>query len=57
MIDKNDEPGRDAEPLEAPPTGYGHPAHRPDPNARYGFDPGPPRTLPRDAEKRWRVPG
>lgn len=28
------------------PYGYGHRAHRPDPDARYGFDPGPPRILP-----------
>lgn len=34
--------------------GYGHPAHRPDPTAKYGFDPGPRRTLAVDPRKRWR---
>lgn len=38
-------------------TGYGHRAYQPDPNAHYGFDPGPPRTLPKDKKQRWRVPG
>jgi hypothetical protein len=28
------------------PYGYGHRAYRPDPEAQYGFDPGPTRTLP-----------
>jgi hypothetical protein len=28
------------------PYGYGHRAYRPDPQAHYAFDPGPPRTLP-----------
>ena len=34
--------------------GYGHPAHKPDPDASYVFDPGPPRTMPVKPEKRWR---
>lgn len=37
--------------------GYGHPAHRPDPHATYVFQPGPPRTLPLNARRRWRLPG
>jgi hypothetical protein len=30
----------------AAPYGYGHKAHSPDPKASYGFDLGPPKTLP-----------
>jgi hypothetical protein len=37
--------------------GYGHRAHRPDPEARYGFGPGEPRLLPVEERLRWRVPG
>ena len=37
--------------------GYGHKAHSPDPEATYGFDPGPNRLLPRTDKKRWRVTG
>lgn len=37
--------------------GYGHPAHRPDPCATYVFHPGPPRTLPLNPRRRWRLPG
>lgn len=32
--------------------GYGHPAHRPDPSAAYGFNPGPARTLPVRRDRR-----
>jgi hypothetical protein len=39
------------------PYGFGHPAHLPDPNATYGFDPQPERLLPVKPEKRWRLPG
>jgi hypothetical protein len=47
-----------AEPPSVDPmTGYGHPAHRPDPNATYRFEPGPRRTLPVDPRRRWRLPG
>jgi hypothetical protein len=28
------------------PYGFGRPAHRPDPDARYGFEPDPNRALP-----------
>ena len=28
------------------PYGFGRPAHRPDPDAKYGFDPDPNRALP-----------
>ena len=37
--------------------GYGHRAHKPDPDASYGFEPGPKRILPADQKRRWRVPG
>ena len=40
-----------------PDYGYGHPAHRPDPNATYVFDPGPYRLLPVRRDRRWRTPG
>ena len=40
-----------------PEYGYGHPAHRPDPNATYVFDPGPYRLLPIRPDRRWRTPG
>lgn len=33
------------------PYGFGHRAYRPDPDATYVFDPGPPRTLPEAAEQ------
>jgi hypothetical protein len=37
---------------DEPEFGYGFPAHRPDPSASYGFNPGPARTLPvRDARR------
>jgi hypothetical protein len=39
------------------PYGYGHPAHKPDPNAKYGFEPGDWRPLRIGATRRWRVPG
>jgi hypothetical protein len=41
----------------AGPYGYGHRAHKPDPTASYVFQPGPPRTLPVEKRRRWRVPG
>lgn len=41
----------------APRIGYGHRAHCPDPNAKYGFDPGAPRIIPHDKSKRWKVTG
>ncbi len=45
-------------PLDEPVQyGFGHPAHRPDPAAAYGFDAGKWRTLPTDVRRRWRVPG
>lgn len=44
-------------PQDESAIGYGHRAHSPDPNASYGFNPGEPRTLPRDKKKRWKVPG
>jgi hypothetical protein len=28
------------------PYGFGRPAHRPDPDAKYGFEPDPNRALP-----------
>lgn len=34
--------------------GYGHPAHRPDPDARYSFNPNSLRVLPVDKRSRWR---
>ncbi len=37
--------------------GFGHKAYQPDPAASYGFDPGPPRVLPTEPRRRWRVPG
>jgi hypothetical protein len=37
--------------------GYGHRAHMPDPDASYGFDPGPRRVLPVEEHRRWRVTG
>src|SRR5690606_4639880 len=40
-----------------PEFGYGHPAHRPDPQATYFFNPGPWRLLPTRADRRWRTPG
>ena len=39
------------------PYGFGHPAHKPDPDAKYGFDLRECRPLPIDRERRWRVPG
>lgn len=39
------------------PYGFGHPAHKPDPNARYGFEPGETRLLPVEPSRRWKVPG
>ena len=36
------------------PFGFGRPAHKPDPEATYTFDPGPPRTMPIKAKNRWR---
>lgn len=39
------------------PYGFGHPAHKPDPNARYGFESGNWRVLPVKDDRRWRVPG
>ena len=40
-----------------PQLGYGHPAHKPDPDATYAFEPGQWRVLPVRKDKRWRVPG
>jgi hypothetical protein len=37
---------RSSKAQDEPEFGYGFPAHRPDPSAAYGFNPGPPRTLP-----------
>jgi len=34
--------------------GYGHRAHKPDPDARYGFEPQGVRPLPVKARNRWR---
>ncbi|MGN6471455.1 MAG: hypothetical protein ACTHLC_17940 [Rhizobiaceae bacterium] len=34
--------------------GYGHRAHKPDPGARYGFEPEGVRPLPVKARSRWR---
>jgi hypothetical protein len=34
--------------------GYGHRAHKPDPDARYGFEPNGTRPLPVKARNRWR---
>lgn len=39
------------------PYGFGHPAHLPDPNAKYAFEPDVRRVLPLKPDKRWRVPG
>ena len=39
-----------------PQLGYGHPAHKPDPDATYAFEPGQWRVLPVRKDKRWRVP-
>lgn len=36
------------------PFGFGRPAHKPDPEAIYTFDPGPPRTMPILPKNRWR---
>lgn len=47
----------DEEKPSPPATGYGHAAHKPDPQATYTFEPGPPRTLPVEARKRWKVSG
>jgi hypothetical protein len=48
---------RDAPRDDLPAYGFGHPAHRPDPEASYGFAPGPQRTLPLNPRRRWRLPG
>jgi hypothetical protein len=37
--------------------GYGHPAHRPDPDGTYAFKPGVRRVLPVRSDKRWHVTG
>ncbi len=34
--------------------GYGHRAHQPDPNAKYGFESPRIRPLPVDPKDRWR---
>lgn len=43
-----------SEPAAGVPYGYGHPAHRPDPDARYEFKPEISRVLPVNAKIRWR---
>lgn len=37
--------------------GFGHPAHKPDPDAKYGFEGHDRRVMPVRPEKRWRVTG
>ena len=39
------------------PYGFGHPAHKPDPEAKYGFEESERRVLPVKPERRWRVTG
>jgi len=39
------------------PYGFGRRAYKPDPSANYVFEPGPPRVLPVEQRRRWRVPG
>lgn len=39
------------------PYGFGHPAHKPDPNAKYGFEQDQHRPLPVKPDRRWRVSG
>lgn len=55
--EKRDQPQEEAAAQSDRTLGYGHKAHSPDPDAKYGFDPGPNRLLPRTEDKRWRVTG
>lgn len=58
--DGHDGPSTDQPPAEQQlPSrhGFGHKAYQPDPAASYGFDPGPPRVLPTEPRRRWRLSG